>query len=100
MWPYMLILQEIRNLRLYVDLSIFAFTVLLTNYEIFTTDTYKMGLVKNRMLRAIYTSSSWSIFHERLERLYKILQQNSFPRFLIDQIVSSFIKLRKAKILL
>ena len=36
-------------------------------------------------------NSSRSIFHEELERIYKILQNNYFSRFLIDQLVSSFI---------
>ena len=67
-----------------------TFTGLLTNYESFTADSYKIGLVKNLLLRAFHISISWSTFHKELERIYKILQQNSFPKFLIDQITSSF----------
>ena len=29
-------------------------------------------------------------FHEELERIQKFLQKNTFPKFFIDQIVSSF----------
>ena len=75
-----------------------TFTGLITNYESFTADSYKIGLVKSLLLRAFRISGSWSIFHKELERIYKILQQNSSPKFLIDQIVSSFITKHVKKI--
>ena len=69
-----------------------TFTGLLTNFESYTAEEYKVSLVKSLLYRAFRISSSWSIFNEELENIYRILQRNSFPRFFIDQVASTFKK--------
>ena len=68
-----------------------TFTGLLTNYLSYTSETYKIGLIKNQLYRAYHISSSWKIFHDELNRIYNILLKNSFPRFVIDRVVRNFI---------
>ena len=62
-------------------------------------NSYKIGFVKNLLLRAFRISRSWSIFDEESEHIYKILQEKYFPKFHIDQIVLSFMttQVREAK---
>ena len=67
-----------------------TFTGLLTNYSSFTAESYKIGLANNLLLRAFRISSSWSIFQKELGYIYEILQKNSFPKFLIDQVACKF----------
>ena len=68
-----------------------TFTGLLTNFFSFTGYSYKVGLIRNLLYRAFHISSDWTIFHAEIEKIYKILLKNSYPRYLIDRVVKSFI---------
>ena len=69
-----------------------TFTGLLTNFFSYTTDSYKIGLIKNLLFRAFHICDSWGIFHKEVERIYQILLKNSFPRVLIDRVTCNFVK--------
>ena len=68
-----------------------TFTGLLTSFESFTAQSYKFGLIKNLLFRAYSISTSWSIFHDELTRIFKILSKNSFPGHVIDKVTAKFI---------
>ena len=68
-----------------------TFTGLLTNFLSFTGYSYKVGLIRNLLYRAFHISSDWNIFHVEIEKIYRILLKNSYPRYLIDRVVKSFI---------
>ena len=89
--PFLDVLVSNRN---GVHTSLFrkkTYTGLLTNYYSYTTDAYKIGLIKNMLFRAFAINSSWIGFHEEIMRIYRILQKNSFPKHVIDRVTKSFI---------
>ena len=89
--PFLDVLVNNRN---GVHTSLFrkkTYTGLLTNYYSYTTEAYKIGLIKNLLFRAFAINSSWIGFHEEIKRIYKILQKNSFPKHVIDRVTKSFI---------
>ena len=69
-----------------------TFTGLLTSFKSFTSQSYKFGLIRNLLFRAYAISTSWSIFHDELTRIFKILSKNSFPGYAIDKITAKFIE--------
>ena len=68
-----------------------TYTGLLTNYFSYTSDTYKLGLIRNLLFRAYHINSSWQGYQEEVKRIYFILQKNSFPKHIIDRITTSFL---------
>ena len=69
-----------------------TYTGLLTNFYSYTAKSYKIGLIKNLLHRAFEINSSWFSFHIEIKRVHKILQQNSFPKHLIDRVTKIFIE--------
>ena len=63
-----------------------TYTGLLTNFNSFTSFSYKTGLVRTLFDRAFKINSSWTGFHSDAENIKKTLQKNSFPKILIDKI--------------
>ena len=81
--PFLDVLVSNRN---GVHTSLFrkkTYTGLLTNYYSYTTDAYKIGLIKNMLFRAFAINSSWIGFHEEIMRIYRILQKTRFRSMLL-----------------
>ena len=80
-----------------IDTSTFRkniYTALLTNYFSFTPFRYKIGLIKTLFDRAFKIKNSWIGFHEDSLQIKSILQKNSFPKNLIDNILKSYLYLK------
>ena len=63
-----------------------TFTGLLTNYFSFTSNSYKVGVIKTLVDRAYKLG-----FHEDINKLTDILKNNLFPAHLIEKIINRYI---------
>ena len=68
-----------------------TFTGLLTNYFSFTSNSYKVGLIKTLVDRAYKINNTWLGFHEDINKLTDILKNNLFPAHLIEKIINRYI---------
>jgi Reverse transcriptase (RNA-dependent DNA polymerase) len=68
-----------------------TFTGLLTNFNSFCSNSYKIGLIKTLIDRVFKINSSWSGFHSDLEKTTIILAKNQFPESLISKYVKSYL---------
>ena len=64
-------------------------TGLYGNYHSHTPENYKLSVVKSLIDRAIRNSSNWQNTVSELERIRKILVNNSYPLFKIDRIIEN-----------
>ena len=68
-----------------------TFTGLLTNYFIFTSYSYKVGLIRTLIDRAYKINNTWLGLHEDITKLIEILKKNLFPAHLIERVVNRYI---------
>ena len=71
-----------------------TYTSLLTNYFSFNPFCYKIGLIKTLFHRAFRINNSWIDFHEDSLQIKSTLQNNSFPKNLIENIRKSYLDLK------
>ena len=64
-------------------------TGLYCNYNSHTPENYKLSVAKSLIDRAIRNSSNWQNTISELERIRKILVNNSYPLFKIDRIIKN-----------
>ena len=62
-------------------------TGLYSNYNSHTPENYKLSVAKSLIDRALRNSSNWQNTVSELERIRKILVNNSYPLFKIDRII-------------
>ena len=53
--------------------------------------SYKIGLVRCLINRALKINSSYIIFHNELEKVKILLQKNMYPKSIIDNQIKSFL---------
>ena len=53
--------------------------------------SYKTGLVRCLIHRAFKISSSYTIFHNELEKVEILLQKNIYPKNVIDNQIKTFL---------
>ena len=68
-----------------------TFTGLLTNYFSFTSNSYKLGLIRTLVDRAYKINNTWLGFHEDIMNLPNILQKNIFPVYLTESIINRYL---------
>ena len=68
-----------------------TYTGLLTNFFSFTPSSYKTGLVRTLIDRALKINSSRSTFYTDCGKIKFYLQKNSFPLKLLDSIIAKVI---------
>ena len=68
-----------------------TYTVLLTNYNSFTSPNYKKGLIKTLIDRTFRINSTLSGFHYDILNLKSVLQKNEFLLKLIDKSISKYL---------
>ena len=66
-------------------------TGLYTNFESLPPSKYKVNLVTVLVYRAFHICSSYAHFHDQLCNIKRSLQQNCFPKHLIDKIIKKFL---------
>ena len=66
-----------------------TFTGLLTNFNSFTSFSYKSGLIKCLIDRAYKINNFWSSFHDDLNKIKDILSKNCYPTHLVDRHIKS-----------
>ena len=64
---------------------------LFTQFNSFTPINYKIGLVRCLIFRAFKISSSYIIFHNKLEKIKILLQKNMYPKSVIDNQIKTFL---------
>ena len=64
---------------------------LFTQFNSFTPISYKIGLVRCLIYRAFKISSSYIIFHDKLEKVKILLQKNMYPKSVIDTQIKTFL---------
>ena len=67
-------------------------TGLFTVFNSFTPISYKIGLVRCFIDRAFEIISSYIIFHKELENIKVLLQNNIFPKSVIDNKIEIFLE--------
>ena len=67
-----------------------TYTGLLTNFLSFTSFKYKLGLIKTLVDRTFKINNTSSGFHSDLNNLINTLKRNSFPAFVIDNVVKRY----------
>ena len=68
-----------------------TFTGLYTNFESLSPSKYKVNLVTVLVYRAFHICSSYAHFHDHLCNIKRFLQQNCFPKHLIDKLIKKFL---------
>ena len=64
---------------------------LFTQFNSFTPISYKIGLVRCLIYRAFKISSSYIIFHNKLEKVKILLQKIMYPKSVIDTQIKTFL---------
>ena len=64
---------------------------LFTQFHSFTPVSYKIGLIRCPIHRALKISSSYTIFHNELENIQILLQKNRYPKSVIDNQIKTFL---------
>ena len=67
-----------------------AFTGLYTDSESLSPSKYKVNLVIVLVYRAFHICCSYAHFHDQLCNIKRFLQQNCFPKHLIDKLIKKF----------
>ena len=68
-----------------------TYTGLLTNFFSFTSFKYKLGLVKTLVDRTHKINNTDNGFKSDLKNLTNILKRNSFPAFVIDDVITRYL---------
>ena len=68
-----------------------TFTDLFTNFESFIPITYKRGLINTLLFRYFNISSSYAIFHTKIEKFRQIVTKNGYPEKFFEKIAHSFL---------
>ena len=63
-------------------------TELIMNYHALAPECYKRSVVKGFVHRVYRACSSWENFHDSVEKVKIILQQNQYPQDFYDPIIS------------
>ena len=66
-------------------------TGLYTNFESLSPSKYKVNLVTVLVYRSFHICSSYAHFHDQLCNIKRFLQQNCFPKHLIDKLIKKFL---------
>ena len=64
---------------------------LLFNFDSFTSRFYKISLTKCLIDRAYKINNTWASFDNHVIKIKETLKRNSFPPFLIDGIIKSYL---------
>ena len=64
---------------------------LLLNFKSFTQFTYKISLTKCLLYRSLKICNNWNSFHNDVENIKSNLVKNSYPPFLIDQVIKKYL---------
>ena len=68
-----------------------TFTGLYNNFESLSPSKYKVNLATVLVYRAFHICSSYVHFHDQLCNIKRFLQQNCFPKHLIDKLIKKFL---------
>ena len=71
---------------------------LFTQYNSFTSFSYKIGLMNRLIPRAFKISSSYIIFHNEIHKIKDTLQKNMYPIFVSDNQVKRFLQMQYTNI--
>ena len=85
------LITKTSNNRIARNYKISTDTGLLTNYLSFIPTSYKVGLIKALVDWLYKISSTWSGFHNDMEKTKSILQKNLFLPELIDKVVGKYL---------
>ena len=64
-----------------------TYTGLLLNFKSFTSYSYKISLIKCLIGRSFKICNNWNSFRNDIENIKSNLIKNSYPPFLIDQVI-------------
>ena len=68
-----------------------TYTGLLTNFQSFTSFSYKIGLIRTLIDRAFKINNTKDGFNKDVSYVKSILQRNSFPSYLIDKVTTDYL---------
>ena len=68
-----------------------TYSGLLLNYTSFTSRFYKIGLIKCLINRTYKINNTWPGFHDDVSKLKDVLKRNSYPPFILDKIIKTYI---------
>ena len=68
-----------------------AYSGLLLNYTSFTPSFCKIGLIKCQIDRTYKINNTWQGFHDDVSKIKDVLKRNSYPPFILDQIIKAYI---------
>ena len=68
-----------------------TYSGLLLNYTSFTFCFYKIGLIKCLIDRAYKINNAWPGFHDDVSKIKDVLKRNSYPPFILDKIIKTYI---------
>ena len=66
-------------------------TGLLTNFNSFTSYSYKIGLIRTLVDRAYKINNTLAKFNDDVKNLFDILKKNQYPEGLISRVVHSYL---------
>ena len=75
-----------------------TFTGLLTNYSSFTSELFKIVLIKSLIDRAYKINNTWIGFHNDIIFNVNILKRNCFPQYIIDKVINKYLKSKFEKV--
>ena len=64
-----------------------TYTGLLLNFQIFTSFSYKISLIKYLIARSFKICNNWNSVHNDIESIKSTLVKNAYPSFLIDKFI-------------
>ena len=87
-WMFLLLIVTIFwILLLIINQLILVYSLLLS----FTSRLYKISLIKGLIDRAYEINNTWASFQNDVAKIKETLKRNSFPSFLIDRIIKSYL---------
>ena len=63
-------------------------------YSSFIPFSYKIGLINCLIHRAFKISSSYLVFHDKINKINNILLKNMYPMFVIDNRIKRFLEIQ------
>ena len=69
-----------------------TFSGVYLNFRSFAPDIYKRGLVNCLLFRIYKLCSNWSIIHDEISQIRKILLKNKYPLNFIDKCIQKFLE--------
>ena len=61
------------------------------NYSSFTSRFYKIDLIKCLIDRTYKINNTWQGFHDDVSKIKDVLERNSYPPFILHQIIKAYI---------